>query len=86
MDENKIVLVYVFLEVCLAGLNIFGNSIICYVMIFKKKLSKSSDHFMLSVAVSDLLIAFLASPLVMIRVKLPTSSWQTSTYKVLFST
>jgi hypothetical protein len=59
--SSTYIIIFTVFEIISILLNVFGNSIVCYVMIFKNKLAKSSNYFMLSVAVSDLLVALVSS-------------------------
>lgn len=78
MDENRVLYTSIFLivEALLTIVNIFGNSIICYVMICKRKLKQTSNYFILSVAVSGLSIAFVAKPIALIWVR-KANQWRT---------
>lgn len=54
--------IYLFFETVAIVLIVAGNLVVVYVMIYKKKLEKPSHMFIVSVAVADLLIAFISIP------------------------
>jgi ABC-type proline/glycine betaine transport system permease subunit len=64
-EEAKSALLIVFLifEFIAFVLSVFGNAIVCYVMIFKKNLSKPSMKYILSTTIADLLAGLIAIPI-----------------------
>lgn len=52
--------IYLILEIIAMVLCVSGNLIVVYVMIFKKKLVKSTHLFIVSVAFADLLMGLVA--------------------------
>lgn len=70
MDGNSFFFfLYFIVEVVTLLLNLFGNSSIIYVMLFRGKVTRSTNYFILSVAISSLLVALTSSPFAMIRVR-----------------
>lgn len=74
MEAEIIILLAVFLvcEVVVFVLSVFGNLVVCYVMIFKHELRKPSSKYILSTSVADLLVGLVIIPTGIPEVKLIT--------------
>lgn len=66
--EALVLSVFLFCEAFAFIFSVGGNLIVAYVMIFKNKLAKPSNKFVLSVAMSDLLIGLIAVPVAVVLV------------------
>lgn len=63
MDARSIVLtIFIIFELVAILLALGGNLIVAYVMIFKRKLAKSSHKLILSVSLADLLFGIILIP------------------------
>lgn len=60
---------WLLLEVTAMIINLFGNSVLIYVMSREKKLRKKSSFYIISIAVADLLTCVFTIPLILIRIK-----------------
>lgn len=61
--------VYLVYEVGLFLMSVIGNSIVCYVMISKKKLTRPSMKYIFSMAVADLLGGLIGIPVGLMKVR-----------------
>jgi 7 transmembrane receptor (rhodopsin family) len=51
-------------------LSVFGNLMVCYVMIYKTKLVGFSSRFILSMSIADMLIGLVAIPTAVFKVSI----------------
>lgn len=63
-----ILLAYVLLEVISLVLCVVGNMAVIYVLITKRKLSRTSNMYILSTSIADFLIGFFVIPFRMLQV------------------
>jgi hypothetical protein len=61
--------VYLALEAIALVLSIFGNLLVCHVLVFKMKLAGYASRFIFSVALADLFIGLLAIPKAVLMVR-----------------
>jgi 7 transmembrane receptor (rhodopsin family) len=61
---------YLVLEAIAFFLSIFGNLVVCYVLIFKTKLTGYASRFILSVSIADILVGMIAIPKAVLMVRI----------------
>lgn len=55
-------LVYIGLELVIAGLAVTGNILVCWAVCFNSNLQSSTNFFVVSLAVADIAVGLLAIP------------------------
>lgn len=65
---SGVVLLIIIFESVAFIISVLGNSIIIYVLISKRKLSRISNKYILSVAIADLLFGIYVIPLGVVQV------------------
>lgn len=63
-----LVFAYLILEAIAFILSVFGNLMVCYVMLYKSKLVGFSSRFILSMSIADMLIGLIAIPTAIVKV------------------
>jgi 7 transmembrane receptor (rhodopsin family) len=60
--DTLILVILLVSELVIFILCVFGNAVVCYVMIFREKLKSSASMYILSISVADLLVGLIAIP------------------------
>jgi 4-amino-4-deoxy-L-arabinose transferase-like glycosyltransferase len=60
--ETLILTILLVCELIIFVTCVFGNAVVCYVMIFKDKVKNSASMYILSMSVADLLVGLIAVP------------------------